>query len=126
MGDFKRKKVKCSLCQREFWKHEEKATDVAIGVKMIEVLFNRKCETVVVISGDTDIIPAIKTAHRLFPNNEILVAFPFNRKNDEFAPIAPRSFKIHIDSYKNSQLPPRVMLRTGTIIKTINKPSAWV
>jgi len=125
MGDFKSKKVICSHCHKEFRKHEEKVTDVGIGVKLIEVFANKDCETVVLITGDTDVRPAIETAHRMFPYNEVLVAFPFNRKNDELKLVAPRSFKIHVDSYKNNQLPPRVML-VGKTIRTINKPSAWV
>ncbi len=123
LGYFKPKKVKCSKCYKEFIKHEEKATDVGIAVKLLEVLFNKDCETVVLVTGDTDIIPAIETANRMFPNNETVVAFPFARKNDELVDVAPRSFKIHVNSYKNNQFPNPVVLQDGT---TIAKPLVWV
>jgi len=122
LGVFKPKKVRCSKCNRIFIKHEEKATDVGIAVKLLEVLSNKDCETVVLITGDTDIIPALETTNRMFPNNQILMAFPFGRKNEEFMGIAPRSFKIHVDSYKNNQFPDPVVLLDGTIIA---KPLVW-
>ncbi|MGD0855328.1 MAG: NYN domain-containing protein [Dehalococcoidia bacterium] len=123
LGNFKPKKVKCSKCNREFIKHEEKATDVGIAVKLLEVLSNKDCETVVLVTGDTDIIPAIETANRMFPYSETMVAFPFARKNDELVDVAPRSFKIHVNSYKNNQFPNPVVLQDGT---TIAKPLVWV
>ncbi len=110
------------MCRREFIKHEEKATDVGIAVKLLEVLSNKDCETVVLMTGDTDIIPAIETANRMFPDNETLVAFPFARKNDELKDAAPRSFKIRVNSYTNNQFPDPVVLLDGT---TITKPLIW-
>jgi uncharacterized LabA/DUF88 family protein len=92
-------------------------------VKLLEVLSNKDCETVVLVTGDTDIIPAIETANRMFPYSETMVAFPFARKNDELVDVAPRSFKIHVNSYKNNQFPNPVVLQDGT---TIAKPLVWV
>ena len=122
LGNFKRKKVMCSICKREFIKHEEKATDVGIAVKLLEVLSNEDCDTVVLMTGDTDIIPATETAKRMFPDNETLVAFPFARKNDELKGVAPRSFKIRVNSYVNNQFPDPVDLPDGA---TITKPLIW-
>ena len=45
----------------QFTRYEEKETDVAIAVKLVEVVVTNACDTAVVVSGDTDIIPAIKT-----------------------------------------------------------------
>jgi len=122
LGRFKCKTVDCPVCNSVFVKHEEKETDVAIATKLLEVLTLKQCETVVLVTGDTDLVPAIKTAKSLFPGNTVLFAFPFARKNKELANIAPNSFKIHVNSYMNNQLPNPVVLSGG---KTIFKPSDW-
>jgi uncharacterized LabA/DUF88 family protein len=122
LGRFKPKKVTCSRCHRDFMKHEEKETDVAISVKLLEVFFKKECDTVCIVTGDTDIIPAIKTANCLFPDKHVLCAFPLYRKNDELLEIAPDSFKIHINSYKNNQFLDPVVLPIGD---KIYKPTSW-
>ena len=103
-------------------RHEEKETDVAIASKMFEVLFNDECDTVVPITGDTDLAPAVETAKRLFPDKSIIFAFPYRRKNDELAQMAPGSFKIHTSSYSKHQFPDPLTLSDGA---TIPKPSGW-
>ena len=122
LGRFKPKPTKCTLCKREFVKHEEKETDVAIASKLMEVLGKKECETVVLVTGDTDIVPAIKTANSLFPGNLVLCAFPFGRKNKELQQIAPRSFKIRLKSYVNNPFPNPVVLANGA---EIYKPASW-
>lgn len=122
LGRFKRKEIKCPHCNKEIERHEEKETDVAIGTKVFEVLFNNDCDTVVLMTGDTDLAPAVRTAKRLFPNKSILFAFPYKRKNSELDQIAPGSFKIHKNSYVRHQFPDPVVLPDGT---QIQKPTTW-
>jgi len=122
LGRFKPKTINCPFCKRDFKKHEEKETDVAIASKLLEVLEDKQCETVVLVTGDTDIIPAIKTANSLFPHNLVLLAFPFGRKNKELQQIASRSFKIRLKSYVNNPFPNPVVLANGT---EIYKPASW-
>jgi hypothetical protein len=61
--------------------HEEKETDVAIACKLLELLCQGRCDTAVLMTGDTDIAPAIRTAKLLYPTADIAVAFPFKRHN---------------------------------------------
>jgi len=122
LGRFKPKTVNCTLCRRDFIKHEEKETDVAIAAKLLEVLEKKECETVVLVTGDTDIVPAVKIANSLFSNSLILCAFPFGRKNRELQQLAPRSFKIRLKSYVNNPFPNPVVLVDGT---EIYKPASW-
>ncbi len=121
-GRFKPKEINCPYCKKQITRHEEKETDVAIGAKLFEIFERNECDTVVIITGDTDLAPAIKTAKCLFPNKTILFAFPFRRKNDELAQIASKSFRIHKESYIRHQFPDPVILPDGT---RINKPASW-
>jgi uncharacterized LabA/DUF88 family protein len=122
LSRFKSKTIICPFCKREFVKHEEKETDVAIASKLLEVLEKKECENVVLVTGDTDIIPAIETANSLFPNNLIICAFPFGRKNKELLGIAPGSFKIRLKSYINNQFDDPVVLADG---HEIYRPASW-
>lgn len=49
-GEFKEKRVRCTWCQREFLKHEEKETDVSISIKILELLYEKSCDSIVIIT----------------------------------------------------------------------------
>ena len=122
MGRFKPKTVKCSLCKRKFIKHEEKETDVAIASKMLELLAKDECDSVVLITGDTDLSPAVKTAQSIYEDKKIIFAFPYRRGSDELAKIAPGSFLMSYKNYMKHQLPDPYTLSSG---KVISKPASW-
>ena len=121
-GKFKPKYIRCPHCGKQITRHEEKATDVAIATKLMEVFYSNACDGVVVVTGDTDLVPAATSALELFPQKKLIFAFPYGRKNDELAQIAPGSFKIGRDQYARFQLPNPFTLSDGT---TIMKPSSW-
>jgi uncharacterized LabA/DUF88 family protein len=77
-----------------FRTYEEKETDVAVACKVLELLHTGACDSVAVISGDTDIAPAIRTARRLYPAAEVVSVLPYLRHNHALARIARRTVKI--------------------------------
>jgi hypothetical protein len=93
----------------------------ATAVKLIEVLYSNQCDTAVVMSGDTDIAPAIRVAQRLFPERTVAIAFPFGRKNRELAQLVPISFQIARKQYVRHQFPALVNV-SG---RAIRKPDGW-
>ena len=121
LGRFKPKTIRCSHGGKII-KHEEKETDVAIASKMLEVLSKNECDSVVLVTGDTDLAPAVKTAKHLFPDKYIIFAFPYRRKNEELAQITPGSFKIYSRNYIQHQFPDPFPLSDGTMVP---KPSSW-
>lgn len=121
MGRFKEKTITCPRCNSNFLRHEEKETDVAVASKLFELLSKNECDTVVLVTGDTDLIPAVKTAKRLFLNSSIVIAFPFKRKNEDLAKLVP-SLTIKPKRYVQHQFPDPFVLPDGTIM---NKPSTW-
>lgn len=122
MGRFKKKDVWCKYCQRHREAHEEKETDVAIGAKLLELFVTDASDLVILVCGDTDIIPAVKTAQRIFPRKRVACAFPFNRTNAELQQLCPASFKIRARQYARFQLPNPVTLASGI---QVNKPMGW-
>ena len=122
VADFKRKSLTCPHCGRGIERHEEKETDVALGVKALELLHLGACDTLVIVSGDTDFAPALRTAKRLFPEAQVCVAFPHARFNAELQQIADFSFRIRAARYAEHQFPDPVELRDGRLLR---KPSRW-
>lgn len=122
LGRFKEKEIICKKCHAPFFKYEEKETDVAIAVKLIEACFSNACDTAVIVSGDTDLSPAARKCKLLFPNKKIIFAFPYARKNKELSILAPGSFTIGQKQYIKYQFPNSVELKNG---RKILKPPSW-
>lgn len=122
MGRFKAKDVWCRYCRRNRKAHEEKETDVAIGAKLLELFITNASDLAILVCGDTDIVPAVVTAQRLFPGKRVACAFPFNRTNAELQQLCPGSFKIKAKQYARYQFPNPVPLADGS---QAQKPVSW-
>jgi len=102
--------------------HEEKETDVAIAVKLFELLHRQDCEAVILMTGDTDLAPAIRMAKKLFPASTVSIAFPYARHNRELQRLAPTSVKISAALYRKHQFPSVLTTPSG---RRIIKPDVW-
>jgi len=122
LARFKEKTIWCNSCKGEIRRHEEKETDVAIGVKLLELLLTDACDTCLIVSGDTDIVPAVKTAQRMCPDKQVGFLLPYKRHNSELAALTSLHFKIKKETYTKHQLSDPFLLRNGSIIA---KPSSW-
>ena len=91
-------------------------------MKLIEAFFSNAYDTAVIVSGDTDLSPAVRKCQLLFPKKKIIFAFPYARKNKELFKLAPGSFTIGQKQYIRYQFPNPVVLKDGR--KTF-KPSSW-
>jgi uncharacterized LabA/DUF88 family protein len=122
LGRFKPKEVYCGTCRRTSIRYEEKETDVAMSVKLIEILHLDAADTIALVTGDTDLAPAVRTARALFPTKRFWFLFPYKRKNKELAQIADGHINIKKARYLEHQLPPSVTLASGRIV---NRPASW-
>ena len=122
LGRFKKKRIVCDACGTSLKRHEEKETDVAIAVKMLELCHTGAADALVLMTGDTDIAPAVRSVQRLFPGVPVLFAFPYGRENRELTALAPGSFAISKDQYVRHQFPTPLVLPSG---RTLTKPASW-
>ena len=122
LGRFKSKDVWCRSCKTNNTHYEEKETDVAISTRLLELFHTDACDSVVLVTGDTDLAPAVRTAARVFPTKTVRFAFPYKRKNKELAQLTGNSFVIRKERYAANQLPDPFELPSG---RMISKPQSW-
>jgi uncharacterized LabA/DUF88 family protein len=122
LNRFKRKDITCPACHSEFVRYEEKETDVALAVRLIELLLHDSCDTVVLVTGDTDVAPAVRTSKILFPQKQICFLFPYRRHNVELVQIADLYFDVKIRQYLKHQFPDPYACRDGSVVP---KPPKW-
>lgn len=122
LNRFKKKSMLCPSCKHRFNRYEEKETDVAVAVKLLELFIVDSCDVVVLVTGDTDLAPAFRTASKLFIGKKVVFAFPYKRKNQELAKLAPGSFEIKKEQYVKHQFPDPYVLPDGS---KVPKPSGW-
>jgi len=123
LGRFKKKDVFCPNCRSTNTKHEEKETDVAMAVQIMDICIQNQADAIIVITGDTDLAPAIRKVRERFPAINITFAFPFQRKNLELAAITTiPSFDLKVERYKRCQFQDPYTLKSGRVV---SKPSGW-
>jgi uncharacterized LabA/DUF88 family protein len=102
--------------------HEEKETDVAIGVALLELFHNDDADCVFIMSGDTDIMPAVRAVRRMHPGRRVCFAFPYKRQNNILRDSADVHFRIRAHRYGKRILPDPVELPDGSVIRC---PTEW-
>jgi hypothetical protein len=122
LGHFKRKSFRCPSCLRRTALHEEKETDVAIASRLFELLLDDRCDTVVLVTGDSDLAPALRTAARLFPAKRLMACFPFDRVSEELKRAAQGHFKTNASHYLQHQFTNPYLTKAGS---QIWRPVEW-
>jgi len=92
-----------------------------MAVKLFELFYLNQADHIVLVTGDTDIMPAIVTCKKLF-SKPISIILPYKRFNAAFDSIVTKSIKIKADTYGKHQLPSKIDLADG---KHIHKPTEW-
>jgi uncharacterized LabA/DUF88 family protein len=122
LSRFKKKQIPCDHCGQKIKRYEEKETDVALAVKLMEILIADQCDTAMLMTGDTDIVPAVRTAQSLFPQKTIGFLLPYKRHNQELAKLASLHIEIKKEAYTRHQFPDPFITPTG---KSLSKPATW-
>lgn len=112
----------CKGCGREWTRREEKKTDVAIAAHMMRDAFRDAVDTALVLSGDTDLIPAIQIIQAECPGKRVVVACPPKRVTAELNKAADDWFKIDEKNFADSQLP---AMLSGADGYPLVQPTDW-
>lgn len=132
LGQFKMRQLTCRVraCtfagNRRFPGQEEKRTDVNIAVRMLDDAYQDVGDRFVVVSGDSDLVPAVSQVKARSPGREIIVYVPArNRVRGaavELRGAADKHRSLPLEKLPRAQFPARVPDASGGHIA---KPADW-
>jgi uncharacterized LabA/DUF88 family protein len=132
LGKYKYKSVRCTLSActfsgpRDFQVPEEKRSDVNIAISMIDDAYAGRTDRMIVVSGDSDLVPAIHMVKQRFPTIQITVYVPSrNPKRGaavEIRSAADKHKTLPLNLLARCQLPNPVR---GGAQGVIHKPPTW-
>ncbi len=133
LGRFKRKTVKCEVAAclsphtRYFDKPEEKRTDVNIAVEMLDDCYRDECDQLILVSGDSDLAPAITRIRMRFPQKRIIVYIPALQNSSrsgayELRAAAHNARTLPLHLLARAQFPLTISDGSG---RTLQKPASW-
>ncbi len=119
--------MKCSFSgPRIFQMPEEKHTDVNIAVQMVVDAFDGACDRMVLVSGDSDLVPGVKLVKSRFPNIKIQVYVPSRSPTRgaavELRSYADRARDLPLQLLRPAQFPNKVPDGFGGFVQ---KPANW-
>jgi uncharacterized LabA/DUF88 family protein len=82
-GRFEPDRKECDKCGHPAYHPQEKKTDVNIATALICDALDEKYDTAIVVTGDSDLVPALQAVKRLRPDKRFIAAFPPNRYSKE-------------------------------------------
>lgn len=132
LGRFKLKNVKCKVQACSFVGHklfktpEEKQTDVAIGIQMVVDAFDDSCDRFILVTGDSDLLPAIRTIKLRYPRKKLILYVPANSTirgaATELRGATDKDKSLPLGLLRHCHLPAEVPDGAGGFIK---KPTTW-
>lgn len=124
LGKFKLRDKECQRCHKIYQTYEEKQTDVNISIKLFQCAHNDTFDTGILISGDSDIVPAIRAVKETFPKKRIGLVVPIGRRADEMKSVCDFHTKIKETHLISSQFPDRIVVDSEKNI-FLDRPSTW-
>ncbi len=129
LGKFQNREVTCRAdCRLKYLVPEEKKTDVNIAVELLSDAFKDRCDSIILVSGDSDIQPPIVWVKSNFPTKKISVYIPAlpqekdKRRLDYYNQIGVDCKFFPLDGLPGHQLPHAVQYAPG---KFVCRPSEW-
>jgi uncharacterized LabA/DUF88 family protein len=113
LGEFHRREQKCPLCNRLFQRYEEKQTDVHIAVQMLKHAQHDQFDKAMLVSGDSDLVPAVRLVRELHPDKSIVIGIPSGRRAEQLKNVSQGHLKIRPFHIMNNQLSSVITLPNG-------------
>lgn len=121
VGRFQRKTVTCRVCRQPFNTFEEKESDVSLAVQLVEDAAGGVFDQALIVSGDSDMAPAIHAVRRLRPDARLVALFPPRRSSHQLEVLADATLRIFDRTPERHQLPDPVV----TSAMRIARPAYW-
>jgi hypothetical protein len=117
LGHFKNKDRKCNSCGATWIAHEEKETDVSIGINLVNDAYKQRYEKAYLVTRDSDLMPAVRMVRAEFPTKQIVaVAPPLMGHSNDLIAVCNSKQKISPDQVRACLLPEKLQHSDGTIV----------
>ena len=112
LGKYLRKEIVCFKCGNVIHTHEEKETDARIVTQIVADAYKRVCDVAIVVSADSDMIPAIELAKEA--GQKVYIYFPPGHYSSNLSTMSSNGRPVLLAKYesrfKKSLLPDVVHL----------------
>ena len=124
LGHYKKKKFKCQNCGFKNKTYEEKESDVRVATGMLTDVFAKRCDTTIIVSADSDMIPSVEIIKAFAPYHSVVDFVPPNQRS--FALAGKCDAVLWMEQYKarfvQSMLPNEIVLDNGHVLR---RPENW-
>lgn len=120
-GRFQEKTVTCRGCQNSWRSYEEKESDVNLCVALMEGARQHQFDVGLVMSGDSDMVPAVRAVRAMNSSIRLIAVFPPRRFSAELKGAVHASFHLGDAKVRQAQLPNTVTGSDGSY----SRPSYW-
>ncbi|CAM3848941.1 NYN domain-containing protein [Litorimonas haliclonae] len=122
LARFSEKTRSCRTCGSSWTSHEEKETDVKLAVHLLKDAALNKFDRALIVSRDSDLVPAAKVFKELYPDKELKVVAPYAAGHStEMLNICDGKHKIQRKHHERFLLPATITLESGRIIERPNR-----
>jgi uncharacterized LabA/DUF88 family protein len=122
VGRFQRKPQTCRGCGAQWNIYEVKDSDVCFGVQLVADAASDVFDEALLITGDSDMLPAVRAARRLAPAARMVAVFPPRRSSQALLDAVDARLQIFDRLPERHQLPDPVPAPDGS---TYARPAHW-
>lgn len=123
LGRYQTKRMTCRKCGSTWTSYEEKETDVNIAVALVADAAASASDLALIVSADSDLCPAIRTARSLNPRRRMIAAFPPRRSSFEIRSLIRSPFTLAAADIRNALLPDVVADPANGLV--YKRPGKW-
>ena len=106
----------------KFITYEEKETDVNIAVKILEYASKEQYDKFYIVSGDSDLMPAIKSAKKNYRKIEFINILPIGGRGLSLGQVCDKQIVMTEEHMKAALMEDKVIIGN----QVIEKPESWV
>lgn len=122
LSEFRRTQKICKLCKKKYKTYEEKETDVHIAINLFQKAIDDKYDKALIISADSDLIPAIRAVKNTFPDKIIHIVIPIGRRAELLKQVADEYSKIKKEHLESCQFEDVIDISGVSILR---RPVEW-
>ena len=115
-GKFTMRHRVCRNCNDRIPLPEEKRTDVNIAVQLLQRAYRDEYDKAIIITGDSDMVPAIVAVRESFPGKKVGVIPPIGRRAEEIEKAAHFKSQMTENDLRDSMLPDPVVMPDGQLL----------